>query len=91
MNLDANQPNGFRDLVNIDLKFFLRYYLEILYARESENLGWSMYTILISGELLFPSMPLMLAPLVPSDDSETAMKKINSVANTLMHFVYAVP
>ena len=53
MNLDANQPNGFRDLVNIDLKFFLRYYLET-YIKDRKNLGWSMYTTLISGELLTP-------------------------------------
>ena len=87
MNLDANQPSGFRDLVNTDLKFFLRYYLEILDARESEVSGLEYVHYIDKWGIAYSlSMPLMLAPLVPTDNSETAKRKINAVAKYIDAF-----
>lgn len=77
----------FRALLHTEMEFFLRSYLEILAAQQSEKHGlehvfyhahWGIADSL--------SYPLMLAPLQSTDSEQTARLKINEVARFMEAF-----
>lgn len=87
MGLSADQPSGFQSLVHTEMKYYLKYYREILDARKKEKPGLEhVYYIEQWGIANSLSMPLMLAPLQSSDSEEIARKKINAVARYIETF-----
>jgi uncharacterized protein with ParB-like and HNH nuclease domain len=87
MGLEANRPDGFKKLVETELKFYLRFYQEILNARKEEKPGLEyVHYINYWGIADSLSMPLMLAPLRTTDSDEVARRKINSVARYIETF-----
>lgn len=87
MRLEANAPRAFNDLLNEDMRFYLRAYLDILDAQKRENHGWERVFYHahwgIADSLGFP---LMLAPLKPTDSPDVTREKINTVAGYLETF-----
>jgi uncharacterized protein with ParB-like and HNH nuclease domain len=87
MELTANQPEGFQTLIYTKMKYYLRFYLEILDAREEEKPGLEhVHYIEQWGIANSLGMPLMLAPLKSTDSDEVARKKINAVARYIGTF-----
>jgi uncharacterized protein with ParB-like and HNH nuclease domain len=87
MGLDANRPDGFRELVNTDLKFYLRQYEQILKARKEEIPGLEFVHFIDHWGIAYSlSMPLMLASLKPTDSEEVSRAKINAVARYIDTF-----
>ncbi|MGC0952342.1 DUF1524 domain-containing protein [Pantoea agglomerans] len=86
-NLKANSVEDFQKFVHIEMAFFLDAYLKILKAQKEEKHGWEQvfyhYKWGVADSL---SLPLMLAPLLSSDNSETVRIKINLVAKFLETF-----
>lgn len=87
IGIKADSPEQFRDLVHVELKFFLKSYFDILAAQAQEKPGWEhvfySYHWGIAPSLAFS---LMLAPLQSSDSSSETQKKINAVARYIEIF-----
>ena len=87
MNLDPTVPQDFDVLLNTEMKFYLRAYLDILDAQMTEKKGWERVFYhaqwRIADSLGFP---LMLAPLKSTDSAEVVREKINTVAGFLETF-----
>lgn len=87
MDLQADSPDGFQNLVQGEMKFFLRAYLDILEAQKREKPGWE-HVFYIKHWGIAPSlaMPLMLAPLRSSNTPNVVRRKINTVARYIETF-----
>lgn len=81
MKLDEKQPTDFEKLISSELPFYQNAYLSILQAEQNfnEKLAHVFY---IKHWGIAPSLsfPLMLAPLILTDNEEMVFKKINLVA-----------
>ncbi|MDO6384688.1 DUF262 domain-containing protein [Uliginosibacterium sp. 31-12] len=85
--LKANSTEDFQKFIHTELKFYLQAYLNILDAQKEEKPGWErVFYHSHWGVADSLSLPLMLAPLISSDDAETARLKINMVAQYLETF-----
>jgi uncharacterized protein with ParB-like and HNH nuclease domain len=87
MKLEPNAPGDFNALLNREMTFYLRAYLDILDAQKTETAGlehvfyharWGVADSL--------GLPLMLAPLKATDSPEVTREKIDSVASYLETF-----
>jgi Protein of unknown function (DUF1524) len=74
--------------VHVELKYYLRAYLDILDAQKVEKSGWE-HVFYIKHWGIAPSLafPLMLAPLKSTDSPEVTRQKINEVARYIETFV----
>jgi len=87
MNLRANEPRDFDALLNRDMSFYLRAYLDILDAQKTEKPGWeSVFYHANWGIADSLALPLMLASLKSTDTPEVTRQKINAVARYLEAF-----
>ena len=87
MRLEASSPGHFDTLLNQEMKFYLRAYLDILEAQKSEKPGWErVFYHAHWGVADSLALPLMLAPLKSSDSAEVTRQKINAVAGYLETF-----
>ena len=88
MGLKADSPNEFRELLHVEMKFYLKAYLEILGAQKEEKKGWE-HVFYIKHWGIAPSLalPLMLAPLKSTDSPDVMRQKINEVARYIETFV----
>jgi uncharacterized protein with ParB-like and HNH nuclease domain len=87
MALKAGSPDEFRTLVDVEMKYYLRAYLDILEAQREEKPGWEQVFYHsnwgIADSLGFP---LMLAPLKSTDSPDVTRQKINEVARFMETF-----
>jgi uncharacterized protein with ParB-like and HNH nuclease domain len=87
MGLNADSPTEFHQLVQEEMKFYLRAYLDILDAQKQEKPGWEhVFYHCHWGIADSLSFPLMLAPLKVSDSIEVTRQKINEVARFMETF-----
>jgi hypothetical protein len=87
IKLEANAPEGFDVLLNREMTFYLRAYLDILDAQMAEKAGWEQVFYHAQWGIADSlSMPLMLAPLKSTDSAEVTRQKINAVAGYLETF-----
>lgn len=87
MGLNPDSSDDFRKLVNDEMKFYLRAYLDILDAQKEEKKGWE-HVFYIKHWGIAPSLafPLMLAPLRSTDSPDLTRQKINEVARYIEAF-----
>lgn len=87
MGLRADSPDGFENFVHKEMRFFVGNYLGILKAQKEELSGWEqVYYSHECGIAQSLAAPLMLAPLISSDDPETVREKIIVVAKYIETF-----
>lgn len=87
MKLDAGVPQDFDALLNREIKFYLRAYLDILDAQKAEKVGWEpVFYHARWGIADSLGLPLMLAPLKSTDSAEVVRLKITAVAGFLETF-----
>jgi uncharacterized protein with ParB-like and HNH nuclease domain len=87
MNLRANEPQDFDKLLNTEMSFYLRAYVDILDAQRAEKVGWeSVFYHARWGIADSLALPMMLAPLKSTDAPEVTRQKINAVAGYLEAF-----
>ena len=87
LKLDGNAPQDFDALLNREIKFYLRAYLDILDAQKSEKAGWEhVFYHAKWGIADSLSLSLMLAALKSTDSAEVTRQKIDAVAGYLETF-----
>ncbi len=87
MDLKADTSEGFHKLIHVELDFYLKAYIDILKAQQSEIIGWeNVYYHQCWGIADSLSFPLMLAPLKSTDSPEVTRLKINEVARYMETF-----
>ena len=87
MRLEANAPQDFDALLNGEMKFYLRAYIDILDAQKTQKPGWEhVFYHAQWGIADSLGFPLMLAPLKSTDSVEVTRQKINAVASYLETF-----
>ncbi|ATU07671.1 DUF262 domain-containing protein [Methanohalophilus portucalensis] len=87
MKLNPESPDDFREFVHIEMKYYLKAYLNILDAQKEEKKGWE-HVFYIKHWGIAPSLafPLMLAPLKSTDSPDITRQKINEVARYIETF-----
>ena len=87
VGLKPDDPAAFRTFVNDTMAYYLKAYLDILDAQKQEKPGWE-HVFYIKHWGIAPSLalPLMLAPLKPTDSPEVTKRKINAVARYIETF-----
>jgi len=87
LGLERESSSEFRTLVNNEMKYYLRAYLDILDAQKEEKPGWEQVFYHsnwgIADSLAYP---LMLAPLKSTDSTEVTRQKIIEVARFMEAF-----
>jgi hypothetical protein len=78
-DVSLNQPDDFLRFIQRDMDFYARRFLEVREASFSMTKGLEPVFCNASHEFTL-QYPLLLAPLLPSDDSETIRRKICVVA-----------
>ncbi len=87
MSLAADLPDGFRDFIHVEMKFYLQSYLSILDGQKEQKTGWEdVYFSHRCGIAPSLAFPLMLAPLTSTDTPEIVRRKINCVARYIETF-----
>lgn len=87
MGLKADSPEEFRLLLHVEMKYYLRAYLDILDAQNEEKPGWeNVFYHSKWGMAVSLSFPLMLASLKSTDSSDVTRQKINEVARFMETF-----
>ena len=87
MGLKADSPLEFGTLVHVEMKHYLRAYLDILAAQQEEKEGWEhVFYHCKWGTADSLSFPLMLASLKPTDSPAVTRQKINEVARFMETF-----
>jgi uncharacterized protein with ParB-like and HNH nuclease domain len=87
MGLKADSSGEFQTLLHDEMKYYLRAYIDIIYAQKEERPGWeNVFYHSQWGIADSLGFALMLAPLKATDSSDVTRQKINEVARFMETF-----
>lgn len=87
LGIDVNSSQDLRQFLDVDFRFFLKAYFQILEAQKTLTNGLEhIYYIHRWGIASSLSFPLLLSPLATEDDEETVTFKLNLVARYIETF-----